>query len=124
MATFPNLMPIRRQWEFPKFPTVDYEGPGGNTISFEFGETPTDQPLTLVYELLGEAEMQQIRNHYLSQQSVHPFTLGPLCWGGYESGDEIFDPNTLWLYAEEPQEELVNVDYYNVDVSLRSVLAT
>ena len=48
MADFPALEPLRREWEFPDFPTLDYEGVGGSTISFEYGDTPTDQPLTLV----------------------------------------------------------------------------
>lgn len=122
MAAFPELMPLRREWEFPKFPTVDYQGPGGSTISFEFGETPTDQPLTLVYELLSEAEMQLIRDHYLGQQSVHPFILPPICWAGYVVGDNIFNQDAQWRYAEEPEETLVNVDLYDVEVSLRSVL--
>lgn len=122
MATFPELMPLRREWGFPKFPTIDFEGVGGSIISFEFGETPSDQPLTLVYELLSEAEMQLIRDHYLGQQSVHPFTLPPICYAGYQLGESIFDPTTTYLYAEEPEEEIVNFDLYNTDVSLRSVL--
>lgn len=123
MAAFPELMPLRREWEFPRFPTVDYEGPGGSTISFEFGETPTDQPLTLVYELLSEAEMQLIRDHYLGQQSVYPFTLPPICYAGYRLGEALFDATTTYVYADEPEEKLKNFDLYDVEVSLRSVLA-
>lgn len=122
MAAFPDLAPVRREWEFPTFPTIDYEGIGGNTISFEFGDTPTDQPLELVFELLSETEMQQIRDHYLGQQSVHPFNLSPLAANaGYVATTGIFSTDTLWLYAEEPEEEPRNFGLYDATISLRSV---
>lgn len=123
MAAFPALMPLRREWEFPKFPTVNYESPGGNTISFEFGSTPTDQPLKLIYELISEAEIQLIRDHYLGQQSVHPFTLPAIVFAGYTIEYSIFEASLEWLYSQEPEEELVNPDLYNVVVELRSVRA-
>lgn len=119
MAAFPALMPLRRAWEFSKFPTLDYESITGNTISFEFGATPSDQPLTLIYELISEAEMQQLRDHYLEQQSVHPFTLSPVVMAGY--ANPVIDPNTQWLYDGEPEAELVAFDLYNCEVALRSV---
>lgn len=121
MADFPALEPLRREWEFPDFPTLDYEGAGGSTVSFEYGDTPTDQPLTLVYKLLSEAEMQLIRDHYLAQQSVHPFNLPAICFAGYVTPADFFDPTQQWLYDGEPEEELVSVGNYNVDVALRSV---
>ena len=121
MAAFPALEPLARKWEFPKFPTLDYEGVGGNTISFEYGAIASDQPLTLVYELLSEAEMQLIRDHYLAQQSVHPFPLPAACLAGYVSPADFFDPAPQGLYAEEPEEERVAFDSYNVAVALRSV---
>lgn len=123
MATFPELMPVRREWEFPDFPSADFEGIGGSTISFEFGSTPTNLPLKLIYELISEAEMQQIRDHYLTQQSVHPFRLPSIALAGYAETDDVFILNQLWLYDKELEEDQRNYDLYNCTVSLRSVLA-
>ena len=121
MAAFPALEPLRREWEFPRFPSLDYEGLGGSTISFEYGAIASDQPLTLVFELISEAEMQLIRDHYLAQQSVHPFPLPAICLAGYVNPADFFDPTQQWLYDGEPEEQLVSYDNYRVDVALRSV---
>lgn len=120
MAAFPDLAPAERKWSFPLFPTIDYEGIGGNTISFEFGATPTDQPLDLEFELLSESEMQQIRDHYLGQQSIHPFTLPGLVLSGL-LGTDVMPPSTQWLYDGEPEEKPRNFDLYDATISLRSV---
>jgi hypothetical protein len=120
MAVFPVLMPVRREWEFPAFPTTDYEGTGGGTISFEFGSTPTDLPLTLVYELISEAEMQLIRDHYLGQQSVHHFSLPDVVLAGYGELDDVFLQHQSWLYVDEPEEKPRNFDLFDVKINLRS----
>lgn len=119
---FPNLAPVQREWEFPEFPTIDYEGIGGNVITFEFGSIASDQPLSLVYELISESEIQQIRDHYLTQQSIRTFTLAAQNITGYENNTTIFNLNTLWLYDGEPEENAKSFDLYDITVNLRSVL--
>ena len=120
--TFPDLAPIRREWEFPEYPTIDYEGLGGNVISFEFGSTASNQSLSLVYELIDESEIQQIRDHYLGQQSTRTFTLAKSNLAGYEKHSSIFNTSTFWLYESEPEERVASFDLYDITIPLRSVL--
>lgn len=120
MATFPSLAPVRREWEFPKFPTIDYEGLGGNIISFEFGSLSFDQPLSLIYELISETEIQLIRDHYLGQQSIRSFILPQIVIDGYQ-GTNIFLSSNSWIYDGEPDETATAFDLYDTTINLRSV---
>ena len=59
--------------------------------------------------------------HLVLVQSVHSCSLPAICFAGYVAPADFFDPTQQWLYDGEPEEELVSVDNYNVDVALRSV---
>lgn len=119
MATFPALEPIRREWEFPAYPTVEYTGIGV-PLAFELGQVPSEQPLTLVYTLLSDSEAYQVQQHYLGQQTIYPFALDLLCYAGYAQAQNVFDFATEWRYTDQPELKLRTVGRYDLEIPLRT----
>lgn len=124
MATFPALMPARREWAFPDYPTLRYSTQAWGEIVFQYGDQPTETPLELVYTLLDEQEMQLLRDHFIIQRQTMPFPLPSIIWAGYQLpvAQTIFPITSQWLYASELEEEPVAAGLYDVTVSLITAL--
>lgn len=120
MATFPALEPLRREWEFPTYPTMEHEGPGFGAVSFEFGGQPAGQQLTLIYTLLSDGEAYDVQEHYLGQLTIHPFQLDALCYVGYSQSQDVFNFAAEWKYTDQPEFKLKTVGRYDLEISLRS----
>ena len=122
---FPALAPIRREWEFPDYPLLEYDHPDGSASTvYVVGNDPLPLPMALVYELIDEPEMQSIRDHYFNVQKVTPFPLPEVCLTGLGSvggSVPIIEPNTNWRYTEPPTENLKSFYNYEVTVNLRSI---
>ena len=125
MAAFPPLEPSRREWAFADYPTLSRESSAWGATTFEYGDTPRETPLQLVYTLLSEAEMQLLRDHYANQQQSYPFILPAAIWAGYDLATvaNLLPINGQWLYAGEIEEEPVAPGLYDCTVSLVSLPA-
>jgi hypothetical protein len=122
MNAFPSLEPLRREWSFPLYPTLDVENNAWGSTTFEYGEEPVETPLDLVYTVLSEAEMQLLRDHYSNQRQVFSFGLPAAVWAGYFTSEsvELFPTDREWFYAAELEEEPIGPGMYDCTVKLIS----
>ena len=122
MAAFPSLEPLRREWGFPLYPTLEVESDSWGLTVFEYGEEPVETPLRLVYSLLSEAEMQLLRDHYRNHRQVFSYGLPATVLAGYETSEAaaLFPIEREWFYAAELEEEPTGPGMYDCTVSLLS----
>jgi hypothetical protein len=120
MASFPALEPFRRSYSFPAFQVEQEPTWPGFATRYKTGDpaTTTGLKLTLQYEDIREAELQQIREHWRSQMGgVIGFNLPVLVWskiGNLSNGGIRF------RYANAPEEVHKGGDWYEVTIELES----
>ena len=126
MATAPSLEPVERIWSFPGYATSTFNSGAWGETTLEISAEPSGTPLSLVFALLTEEEMQLWREHYAVQQEKYPFKLPASAWAGYDTNDAsmLFPISADWFYAGELEEEPVSAGLYNCTVSLISSSAS
>jgi hypothetical protein len=122
MATAPSLEPVERIWSFPDYASSTFNGGAWGETTLEIGAEPNGIPLSLVFTLLTEEEMQLWREHYAVQQEKYSFRLPASAWAGYDINDAsmLFPISAEWFYAGELEEEPVSAGLYNCTVPLIS----
>jgi hypothetical protein len=123
MATFPAITPSRRRYGFGLFPVTTETGFGGGSVEFLHGTTRYGINLELGYEVVSQAEAQQLRNHYRGQDGGHqPFLLPDAIWTGHSSPTNIAPAGAIWIYASQPAEQHRSGLLFDVTVQLLQVI--
>ena len=121
MATFPELEPATRAYDFGLFPLTEEPSISAGIVRFRHGATPENYQLTLGYTALTDAEASLIREHYQGQGGGYrSFQLPPIIWKGHTFTGNVAPTNTRWRYIEAPEEEHRSAGYVNVTVTLGS----
>ena len=121
MATFPELEPATRNYDFGQFPLTEEPSISAGIVRFRHSVTPQNYQLTLGYVALTNAEAALIREHYQGQGGGYrSFQLPPIAWRGHTFTGNVVPTNTRWRYTESPEEEHRSAGYVNVTVALGS----
>jgi hypothetical protein len=121
MATFPELEPATRSYDFGLFPLTEQPSLSAGIVRFRHSVTPQNYQLTLGYTALTDAEASLIREHFQVQGGGYrSFQLPPIVWRGHTFTGNVVPTNTRWRYIEAPEEEQRSAGYVNVTVTLGS----
>jgi hypothetical protein len=121
MATFPELEPATRSYDFGLFPLTEQPSLSAGIVRFRHGDTPQNYQLTLGYNALTDAEASQIREHFQFQGGGYrSFQLPPIIWANHTFSGNVVPYTTRWRYIAAPEEEHFSVGYVNVTVTLGS----
>ena len=121
MATFPELEPATRAYDFGLFPLTEQPSLSAGIVRFRHSVTPQNYQLTLGYTALTDAEAALIRQHYQGQGGGYrSFQLPPIVWRGHTFTGNVVPANTRWRYLATPEEEHRSAGYVNVSVTLGS----
>jgi hypothetical protein len=121
MATFPELEPATRSYDFGLFPLTEQPSLSAGIVRFRHSTTPQNYQLTLGYTALTDAQANLIRQHYQGQGGGYrSFQLPPIIWVGHTFTGNVVPTNTRWRYSATPEEEHFSVGYVNVTVTLIS----
>jgi hypothetical protein len=121
MATFPELEPATRNYDFGLFPLTEVPSISAGIVRFRHSVTPQNYQLTLGYTALIDAEASLIREHFQGQGgSYRSFQLPPIIWTGHTFTGNVVPINTRWRYIAAPEEEHFSVGYVNMTVTLGS----
>ena len=121
MATFPELEPATRSYDFGLFPLTEEPSISAGIVRFRHSVTPQNYQLTLGYNALTDAEAALIRQHFQFQGGGYrSFQLPPIVWKGHTFTGNVVPTNTRWRYIEAPEEEHFSAGYVNVTVALGS----
>ena len=121
MATFPELEPATRAYDFGIFPLTEQPSLSAGIVRFRHSVTPQNYQLTLGYTALTDAEAALIREHFQGQSGGYrSFQLPPIIWLGHTFTGNIVPANTRWRYTAAPEEEHRSAGYVNVTVTLGS----
>jgi hypothetical protein len=121
MATFPELEPATRAYDFGLFPLTEQPSLSAGIVRFRHSDTPQNYQLTLGYSALTDAEATLIREHFQGQGGGYrSFQLPPVIWKGHTFSGNVAPTNTRWRYIEAPEEEHRSAGYVNVTVTLGS----
>ena len=121
MATFPSLTPSSRSLSYGDYPQETYEGVSGGNVRFKFGSERVTQRLTLGFEYLTEAEMQQLLDHYEGQQgSLISFAVPAQVWAGYTT-PPVSAIDYEWRYAGPFNVAIASPLRYSTSIELVSV---
>mgnify|MGYP003643176913 CR=1 FL=1 len=121
MATFPELEPATRSYDFGQFPLTEESPASSGSVRFKHGDTSQNYQLTLGYTALTDSEAALIRQHFQSQGGGYrSFQLPSIIWAGHTFSGNVVPYSTRWRYIETPEEEHFSVGYVNVTVTLGS----
>jgi hypothetical protein len=121
MATFPELEPATRSYNFGLFPLTEEPSVSAGIVRFRHSVTPQNYQLTLGYNALTDAEANLIRQHFQGQGGGYrSFQLPPIIWCGHTFTGNVVPTNTRWRYTAAPEEEHFSIGYVNVTVTLGS----
>lgn len=121
MASFPELEPAIRSYDFGAFPLTIEPSLAAGTVRFRHAIVASDYQLTLGYQYLTDAEAILIREHFAEQGGGNiSFQLPTIVWKGQGSASNIVPFGMRWRYASPPEEEHFSGGYINLQVSLVS----
>jgi hypothetical protein len=121
MATFPELEPATRAYDFGLFPLTEEPSISAGIVRFRHSITPQNYQLTLGYNALTDAEASLIREHFQFQGGGYrSFQLPSIIWKGHTFTGNVVPTNTRWRYIAAPEEEHFSAGYVNVTVTLGS----
>jgi hypothetical protein len=121
MATFPELEPAARAYDFGQFPLTEEASISAGTVRFSHGDEPENYRLTLGYIDLTDAEADLIRQHYQGQGGGYrSFQLPSIIWRGHTFSGNVAPYTTLWRYVAPPAEDHASGGYVTMTVELGS----
>ena len=121
MATFPELEPATRSYDFGLFPLTEEPSISAGIVRFRHSVTPQNYQLTLGYVDLTDAEASLIRQHFQGQGGGYrSFQLPSIIWKGHTFSVNVVPTNTRCRYTAAPEEEHRSAGYVNVTVTLGS----
>jgi hypothetical protein len=121
-ADFPAIEPTERSWTFGSFGMSEAAAVGGGNVRFSHASEAVGQVLTLTFEELTAAEVEQIRDHHNDQQGgLLSFELPAIIWQGHASTTDVAEATDRWIYNAPPEEPTAPGGFATVTVELRCV---
>lgn len=120
MADFPAIEPTTRTYGLGRYSEADVAGIAGTTVRFVHRSAAIDRPLSLAFQELVLAEMDDIRQHFKDHGTHRAFRLPGVVWCG-RTGEAN---TTAWKYAGQPSEAPGDGLFYTATVELVSTQET
>lgn len=118
MASFPAIYADQISYDVGALNISEEPTIGAGPIRFRHSQRTTGGTVSLTYTNLTQAEIQQIRNHWIDSDGTHySFAVPAAVWGGAPVGQA----DSVFRYDDPPVEEHLGV-YFNVTVTLRMLL--
>jgi len=116
---FPALIPSARSFTPGDVPQQQQVTLSGVNSGYRQGNRRIAQSLTLSFNNISEAQLNQIKTHYLSVNgSFDIFYLSAEVWNGYATPPVSLLSDYAWRYAEAPTVTDGSCDLWSVDVAL------
>lgn len=116
---FPALVPSSRVFSPGNIPQEIKTSLSGAVTGFRRGNRRNQQTLSLSFRNLTEANLNLIKNHYITQQgSFNIFYLSAEVWSGYTTPPISLLSDYAWRYASSPTISDGIVGRWGVDVEL------
>lgn len=117
--TFPALIPSARSFTPGDVPQQQQVTLSGVNSGYRQGNRRIGQSLTLSFNNITEAQLNEIKAHYLSADgSFGIFYLSAEVWNGYITPPVPLLSDYAWRYAEPPTITDGSCDLWSVEVSL------
>ena len=117
MATFPSIEPDTRSFDLGDFATSTAQGINGTEVRFNHGDEATGHDLTLTFLDRTDAELAQIRSHYLGQNGGQvSFRFPAITWQGHSTTSDVVPIEGRWKYAGAPEETHKNGGIHDITV--------
>lgn len=121
MATFPELEPATRAYDFGLFSLTEEPSISAGIVRFRHSTTPQNYQLTLGYNAITDAQATLIRNHYQGQGGGYrSFQLPSIIWKGHTFSGNVVPYTAQWRYVATPEEEHLQIGRVNVTITLGS----
>ena len=121
-ADFPSIEPTGRTYTMGVFPMSQAQAFAGSSVRFTHSSTPLGHALELFYADLADAELQQIREHYVEQEGGYlSFLLPDVIWQGLDDPEDLVPATYRWKYSAPPEETDKAGGFYDVTVPLECV---
>lgn len=119
--TFPALVPSARTYVIGNVPQIQQVALSGASVRYRQGNRRVDQTLQLAFNNISEAQLLQIRSHYIAQDGSYGiFFLPQETWSGYAVPPVPSPSNVAWRYAAPPVITDGSCDLWSVSVELTS----
>lgn len=116
---FPALIPSARSYTPGDVPQQQQATLSGMNNAYRQGNRRINQSLTLSYNNISEAQLNEIKAHYLSVNgSFEVFYLSSEVWNGYTTPPVPLVGDYAWRYAEPPTITDGSCDLWSVEISL------
>lgn len=121
MATFPDIAPNSRTYNFGQFPIYMESVGTGSPMRFKQWGDAQNFELTLGFVGLSDEQANLIREHFQRQGgSYRSFLLPPSIWSGHTFTGDIVPLTMLWRYADAPTEEHTTPGNVNIKIDFVS----
>lgn len=121
MATFPELEPNTRSYDFGLFALTEEQSMSAGIVRFQHSTTPQSYKLTLGYNAITDAQADLIRSHYQGQNGGYrSFQLPSIIWKGHTFSGNIVPYTAQWRYMDTPEEEHLQIGRINMTIALGS----
>lgn len=105
-----------------QFSTSQAQAFAGSAVRFNHSATALGHVLELFYAELPDAELQEIRDHYVGQQGGYlSFLLPAVIWQGHDDPEDVVPATYRWKYAAPPPEPDRPGGFYDVPIILECV---
>jgi hypothetical protein len=119
--TFPALVPSARTYTPGDVPQVRQVALSGMDTAYRLGSRRVGQSLSLTFNNISEAQLNEIRDHYVAQDgSYNIFFLPPEVWSGYAVPPVPSPSNVAWRYGTPPTITDGSCDLWSVEIELAS----
>jgi hypothetical protein len=119
--TFPAIVPSTRTFTPGDLPQSGQATLSGLRTGFRRGNRRNNQTLSLSFTNLTEAQLNEIKAHYIDRRGTFDiFYLPPEAWNGYSSPPVGLLSDFAWRYAGPPTISDGIVGRWAVDVELRT----
>ena len=126
---FPGLVPSSRSFDLGDWPISKFRSINGSEVRIKYGDSETEARVSLSYENIKDAEVDQFITHYRAcEGSYKRFPLDQKIYNGWsgmttEGPNQAFRPeNARWRYENPPKITNIRPGISTVQVSLIAVI--
>jgi len=122
MATFPAIAPTSRVYTPGDVPRALQESLSGLATGYRRGNRRIGQTLSLNFDYLAEAQMVQLKDHYInSNGTFNIFFLSAEIWGDFNTPPVPLLSDFAWRYTSEPVITDASYNRYSIAIELQTV---
>ena len=127
MTAFPSIVPTSRSFEAGDWPIKRFVSQSGFEVRILYGDRRTGHTLSLGYENIDDATVEQFFQHYYEQKGTYQsFAFGTVAstiGQGWEGSSGFFEAGAAvqWRYAGPPTVQQVRPGISSVTVNFVAV---